>query len=79
MALVDIVDYTKAYSARGYIEVQYADGTTEYIYTDYNEADNSRSIQQVAQNLIATDAAAYEAMTTTQKAIIDGYAAGNAQ
>ena len=79
MALVDIVNYAKAYSARGYLVVEYADGTTQTIYTDYDATNNSRSIQQVAQRLKDTDMAAYNAMTDKQKAIIDAYVAGNAQ
>ena len=79
MALIGIKDYAKSYSARGYLVVEYVDGTTQTIYTDYDATNNSRSIQQVAQNVIAKFADAYNAMSDAQKAIIDAYAAGNAQ
>ena len=74
MALVDIKNYEKAYSARGYIVVEYMDGTTQTIYTDYNAENNSRSIQQVAQRFKELAMEAYEEMTPEQKAIIDNYA-----
>jgi hypothetical protein len=79
MAVVGVKDYTKLYSARGYLVVEYTDGTTQTIYTDYDATNNSRSLQVVAQKLKDTDMAAYETMTDAQKAIIDAYVAGNAQ
>ncbi|MBQ4053168.1 MAG: hypothetical protein IJD33_02390, partial [Clostridia bacterium] len=79
MALVDIKNYSKSYSARGYLVVEYADGSTQTIYSDFDATNNSRSIQQVAQILKATDEAEYNAMSDAQKAIIDAYEAGNAQ
>ncbi len=75
MALVNIRDYTRAYSARGYLVVEYADGTTATVYTDYNVTDNSRSIAEVANLLKTQDAEKYEAMNDAQKAIIDAYVA----
>lgn len=76
MAIVDIApeSYTKEYSARGYIEVTYADATTQIFYTDYNVADNSRSIAKVAY-LLTQDTTAYEALSEARKAIVDSYAA----
>lgn len=75
MALINIADYTQEYSARGYLVVKYADGSTQTVYTDYNEADNSRSIAEVANLLKTTKPDSYNAMTNEQKAIIDTYAA----
>ncbi len=74
MALVDIQNYAKEYSARGYLEVTYADETTQIIYTDYNAENNSRSVAKVAHLLKTQDSAAYEAMTDARKAILDSYA-----
>lgn len=42
-------NYARAFSARGYMKVTYADGTTAYVYTPYTEENNSRSIAEVAQ------------------------------
>ena len=75
MALVKIKDFTKAYSARGYLVVKYVDGTTETVYTDYNVADNSRSIAEVANLFKTQDPETYEAMNDAQKAIVDAYVA----
>ena len=75
MALTGIEDYTQTYSARGYLVVVYADGTTtQTFYTDYNETDNSRSIEEVAQLLQQT--ADYQNYTGEQKAVVDLYAGG---
>ena len=75
MALVEIADYTKEYSARGYLVVQYTTGETKTIYTDYNTADNSRSIAEVAYRLKTIGVEEYNAMSDAQKAIIINYAA----
>ena len=75
MALVDIADYTREYSARGYLVVTYADETTQIIYTDFNAENNTRSVAQVAYNLKTQDPDAYDAMTEARKAIVDTYAA----
>ena len=75
MALVNINDYTKAYSARGYLVVEYVDGTTATVYTDYNAADNSRSIAEVANLFKTQDTAKYDALTDEEKAIVNAYAA----
>ncbi len=74
MALAGITDYTQSYSARGYLEVVYADGSTQYVYTDYNEADNARSIAEVAWTLQQT--ADYQYYTAAQKTVVDDYAVG---
>lgn len=73
MALVGISDYTQEYSARGYIVVVYADATTQTIYTDYNETDNSRSIAEVAYKV--QQLPDYQNYTAEQQAVVDGYAA----
>ena len=65
---------TKRYSARGYLVVKYEDGTTRTIYTDYNAAENSRSVAEVAYRLKTNDQNAYSALSTAQKNVIDSYA-----
>ena len=75
MAVVDIKDYTKEYSARGYLVVEYADGSTQTIYTDYNDIDNSSSIANAANQLKKLDPDAYNEMSNAKKAIVDTYAA----
>ena len=72
MALVGITDYTQTYSARGYLVVVYADETTQTFYTDYNEADNARSIAEVAYKV--QQLPDYQNYTAAQKAVVDGYA-----
>ena len=74
-AVVDIEDYTKKYSARGYIEVKYADETTQIFYTDYNAADNSRSVAEVAYKIKTNAAAEYENYEQAYKDVIDSFAA----
>ena len=39
--------YSREFSARGYLKIQFTTGVG-YVYTNYNEEDNSRSIYQVA-------------------------------
>lgn len=64
-------NYARAFSARGFIKVQYTNGTG-YVYTTYTEADNSRSPMQVAQ-LCKDDGSEYNKMDDTAKAVIDRY------
>ncbi len=66
--------YTVKYSARGYLVVTYADGSTATIYTDYDADKNSRSIAQTAYNLTTVGKAEYDTYTTDQKTIVDTYA-----
>ena len=66
-------NYTKEYTAIGYIVVKYADETTQTFYTDYSITDNSRSIAQTAYNLKQLNRQ-YATMTDAQKAVVDGYA-----
>ncbi len=75
MAVVDIADYTREYSARGYLVVEYADGSTQTIYTDYNVTDNSICIAAAAHALKTLNSDFYNQMTKAVKNIIDGYAA----
>ena len=77
MAVVDIQDYTKAYSARGYLVVEYADGSTKLIYTDYVQAKNSRSIAEVATLLQQTEE--YAKLTDEEKQIVDSYVPTNVE
>lgn len=74
MALVGITENTQEYSARGYIVVKYADGTTATIYTDYDADLNTRSIAEVAYKLAQSEE--YTKYSDAQKAIVDGYAVG---
>lgn len=75
VALTNLTDYTQEYSARGYIVVTYADGTTATFYTAFNETNDTRSIAQTAYNLKTIGAAEYNTYTAAQKAIVDTYAA----
>ena len=74
MGVVDIEDYAKAYSARGYLVIAYSNGVTATVYTDYNEADNSRSVAEVAYRVKTNTPDSYNAMSDAKKAIIDAYA-----
>ena len=75
VALTNLSDFTQEYSARGYIVVAYADGTTATIYTAFDETNNTRSVAQTAYNLKTIGAAEYNTYTAAQKAIVDTYAA----
>ena len=66
--------YTQRYSARGYLVVKYVDNTTRTIYTDYNAAENSRSVAEVAYRLKTNDQNAYSALSTAEKNVIDDFA-----
>ena len=74
MALVNIVDYAKEYSARGYLVVTYADGTTQNIYTDYNATDNTGCVADLANQIKTKNVDMYALMSDAQKALIDAYA-----
>lgn len=75
MAVIDIVDYTKVYSARGYLVVVYADGSTKTIYADYDATDNSSSLAEAAIYLKMLDTNKYNKLSSAQKAIVDAYVA----
>jgi len=57
-AIVDLYsyNYTRSYSARSFLAVQYA-GEEEptYVYTDYSKEDNERRICDIAKKMIETD------------------------
>jgi hypothetical protein len=76
-ALINIkpANIDQEFSARGYMVVEYHDGTTATIYTDYSAENNSRSVQGVAQALKAyMNGAFYNSLDTASKAVIDGFA-----
>ncbi len=75
-------NYARAFSARGYMKVTYADGTTAYVYTPYTEENNSRSIAEVAQRCAdnVNGRGEYYSMSDDAKANIDNYiSVGEAQ
>ena len=74
MALVNIVDYAKEYSARGYIIVAYADGTTQTVYTDYNDTDNTGCVADLANEIKTKNPDMYALMSDAQQAVVDAYA-----
>ena len=73
MAVVNLVDYAREFSARGYMVVQYADGTKQYVYTDFNVADNTGCVADLAYE-IKTNTDMYAIMSQAQQAIFDAYA-----
>ena len=76
MALTNFSEsqYATAYSARGYIELTYANGETKTIYTDYDATNNSRSIQQTAQNLMNVGAEEFATYSTEEQNVVKKYA-----
>ncbi len=64
--------YDMALSARAYVSYEDANGRIVYIYSAYNEAENSRSISYVAKAALEDTTHTY---TETQKAILNGYLA----
>lgn len=68
-------NYARAFSARGYLKVTYADGSTAYIYTEYTQADNSRSIAGIAKLVKANvnGDGTYANMSDEAKENIDHY------
>ena len=70
---VDPDHFTKEYSARGYFVVAYADDSRKTFYTDYNATDNSRWIAQVAYQFKMNNPDVYNAMSRSQKNVIDAY------
>lgn len=71
MSKVNPANYARAFSARGYIKINYTNGAG-YIYTDYNAENNSRSISEVAKKV--KESSVYASYTDGQKAVIDAYA-----
>lgn len=70
---VDPDHFTMEYSARGYLVIEYADGSTRTIYTDYNAEDNSCAIAEIANDFKTKNPDVYKAMTQAQKDVIDAY------
>ena len=54
-SIVDLYDYnyTRSYSARSFLKVNYADGEA-YIYADYSKDNNARRICDIAKKMIET-------------------------
>ena len=70
---VDPDHFTMEYSARGYLILEYADGKTRTIYTDYSAANNSRSIAEVAYQFKTANMDVYATMSWAQKDVIDAF------
>ena len=72
-ALINLkeANYTKQFAARGYMKVTYADGHSDYYYSDFDKDGNVRSIQAVASAALADTSATY---TEAQKAILKVFA-----
>ena len=64
-------EYGTNISARGYMTIQYADGSSATVYTALTAVRNIRGVAQSAQ----ADTDYYNSLTEEQKAIIDGFAA----
>ena len=72
-ALINLkeANYTKQFAARGYMKVTYADGHSDYYYSDFDKDGNVRSIQAVASAALADTSVTY---TEAQKAILKVFA-----
>ena len=68
MVKVKEKNYGRDYAARTYIEITKADGTTEYVYSDFDSRDNVRSLADVATRALATDE-----YSDTQKEQLESY------
>lgn len=75
-ALVNIKEknYAVNFAARSYVKITLADGTVDYVYSDFDATNNVRSVAQVAY-AIQQDTAVYEGLSTERKANVDKYAA----
>lgn len=71
-ALINLkkANYTKQFSARGYMKVTYADSSVEYFYSDFDKDANVRSISQVATEAIKDS----DSYTSEQLAILKVFA-----
>lgn len=69
---VKVANYTRAFSARAYLKINYTNGVG-YVYADYNESEHSRSIKYVATAVIA-DTEVYNSFSPEKQAIINAYA-----
>ena len=74
MAVVDInpENFTRSYSARGYLVLRYSDGSTLLIYTDFDKETNSGVIEDLALALQEQEEL-YNTYTDEQKFIIGVY------
>ena len=66
-------NYTRSYSARSFLKVEYADGA-EYIYTDYDKDDNARKICDIAKKMIETYPERYAPIKNQTYPIVYEYA-----
>lgn len=66
--------YDLSFSARGCVEIEYADGTKTDYYTDYAEEKHARSIQYVANAALNDTTAEY---TAEQKSVLFTYLGKN--
>ena len=75
-SIVDLYsyNYTRSYSARSFLKVTYADGTTDYVYTDYSTANNARRICDIAKKMIATYPDEYSPLRSEKYPIVYKYA-----
>ena len=64
-------NYARAFAARAYLSVNYADGTSGYVYTRFSLTDNSRSVMQISK--LCKDGGNYESLSASEKEIIDNY------
>ena len=65
------IKYAQSFTARGYLEVKYADESTQIFYTNFD----ARSIEQTAYNLMTLGEAEFNTYGPKQKAIVEKYAA----
>ena len=74
--IVNILEanYTRNFSGRGYVVIEYADGSTATFYADYSAEASSRNIADIADAAIADTEADYTADQLAKLAI---YAAAN--
>ena len=69
---IKTANYTRKFSAVGYITIAYADGTTATFYGGYL-ADNARSVRVVAESALADEAANPGTYTEAQLAVLRSY------
>ena len=65
------ISYSQSFTARGYLEVKYADESTQIFYTNVD----ARSIEQTAYNLMTLGEAEFNTYGPQQKEIVRTYAA----
>ena len=75
-SIVNINDfnYERSFSARAYVKVTMNNEQVQYIYSDYNSADNSRTVQFVAQEAL-NDASPGD-YNPTEQGILENFADG---